>query len=206
MANRLSLLREKHVAFWGDKQVHLIGGQTCCPYRGTNRLSLFGDKQVALIGGQTCCPYWGINRLPLLGDKQVALIGGQTSRPYWGTNNLPYWETNKLPYWETYRLPLLVPFFRDKWVFLFQGQVSWPFTFNFILKYVFIEIIIYTFVLKESMDVIVSFLQTRYTRCLFYSDLFSYMLTWIEHVHVLVSVFMPLHVRFATMMTFCFEA
>ena len=79
--NRLSLL--------GDKRVAIIGGQTGCPYWGTNgfpywwtnSLPLLGDKLVALIGGQTDCHYWGINRLPLLGDKQVALIEGQTSSP-----------------------------------------------------------------------------------------------------------------------------
>ena len=61
-----------------DKQVDLIGGQTGCPYWGTNRLPLLGDKQVALIGGQTGFPYCGINRFPVLGEKQVARIGGQT--------------------------------------------------------------------------------------------------------------------------------
>ena len=68
----------------------LIGGQTGCPYLGTNRLSLFGDKHVVLIWGQTGCPYWGqtgypylgTNRLSLFGDKQVSLIGGQTGCPY----------------------------------------------------------------------------------------------------------------------------
>ncbi len=82
-----------------DKQVALFGGQTECPYWGTNRMPLLGDKQDALIRGQTACPYiWDKhivltegqtgcpNRLPLLADKQVAqaaLIEGQTGCFYW---------------------------------------------------------------------------------------------------------------------------
>ena len=52
----------------GGTQAPIVGGQTGCPYLGTNR-------QPSVFGGQAGSPYWGTNRLPLLVDKEVALIG-----------------------------------------------------------------------------------------------------------------------------------
>ncbi len=87
------------------EQVALIGGQTGCPYWGTNRLPFWADKQVALIGGQIGCPFELTNRLPLLGDKQVALLGWQTCCPYWGTNRLPLLRDKQIAFiGETNRL------------------------------------------------------------------------------------------------------
>ena len=68
-----------------DKQDVLTGGQTGCPYWGTDKLPLLGDKQAALTRETNKLPLLGnkqtaltgeTNRLPLLGDRQVALILG----------------------------------------------------------------------------------------------------------------------------------
>ena len=92
---RLSLLIK---VLSGDKQVTLIGGQTGCPYWGTNRLPLLGDKQDALIGGQ-------LEQIAHIGGQttEVALIGGQTGCPNWGRNRLPLLGDNYCPYWGTNR-------------------------------------------------------------------------------------------------------
>ena len=98
-----------------------IGGQTGCPYWGTNRMSLSRNKQVTLIGGQTdfsllgdklfftklgdvpqndtyingCTKmtlYWCLN----LWDEQDVLFEGKTGCPYCGTNRMSLLGTNRM--------------------------------------------------------------------------------------------------------------
>ena len=70
-----------------NKQVALIGGETGCPYRGTNRYN----------GGQT--GILGEEQVALTGEKQAARIGGQTGCPFGGTNRMFLLEGTGCLYW-----------------------------------------------------------------------------------------------------------